>query len=340
MEENLIHGEENPSRSTPTRESHTEQAYRHRYGMLENAARLSYGISFEEQVDPRLVVVHTKDTVKSKNLGASTWRQYRAALRLVLQELGSEEAEEALRDLEAAQYRAERRADRITLTSARKMKGFPEKEFRIIKSYLEERIRSVWARPLINWMIAGMATGLRPVEWWGAELIEINPEEVGLPSSHGSLPALRVRNAKHTNQRAHGILRTVPLKHVTPEEMRAIIAHLRTVSQHDFQLAHKVCRQLLLRVCRVVLRNTAQMPTLYSCRHQFTADIKASGLSDEERGCLLGHSNGDTNNWHYGKMRSGRPRENILVALAELANVRQSLKRGRYSAPVPHERTE
>lgn len=322
-----------PAKNKPDRSAATEAAYRARYALLEANARLALTIPPAAIIDVRRVAVVVKEHAIQAGLRKSTWRQYRAAFVFVMEELGTPEAREAMDYLLNVNPALVVSNKTLTRTSSSKQKGLPPKDLHTLRFFLQE-CRSEWGKPLLTWLEAGLATGLRPVEWWNAELTE-------LVGQHAGTPALLVRNAKHSNQRAHGEMRTVPLGHVTPEEMRHVINHMKNVSEHDFHRMYENCRNQLLRICRLAFKGRKVFPTLYSPRHQFTADMKASGLNDEERATLLGHSNGDTNNWHYGKQRVGYPRKGLIVVGEELERVRKARKTGgrRIARTARHEKT-
>ena len=61
-----------------------------------------------------------------------------------------------------------------------------------------------WHQFLRAWLRAAIVTGLRPVEWKSAQLVNNNGEYY-----------LKIQNAKNTNGRSHGIDRTLLLKNFT-----------------------------------------------------------------------------------------------------------------------------
>jgi len=61
-----------------------------------------------------------------------------------------------------AQADGEKREKR---TSAKKKKFFPRDDLRAVIAQLTRRSRSKYAETLHHWLIAGIFTGLRPIEW-------------------------------------------------------------------------------------------------------------------------------------------------------------------------------
>jgi len=74
--------------------------------------------------------------------------------------------------------------------------------------------------------------------------------------------------------------------------------------------------------------------TLYSMRHQFSANAKASGFTREEIAALMGHAVDTTATQHYGKKTAGYEMITVRPDPAEVARIRSVFK-GRMQPPNP-----
>ena len=80
----------------------------------------------------------------------------------------------------------------------------------------------------------------------------------------------------------------------------------------DFEYIYTSCRMRLRRVTLKLWSPKKKHPTLYSGRHQFSADMKNT-LSKKEIAALMGHGTDDTATVHYGKKRYGTYKENHII---------------------------
>lgn len=243
-------------------------------------------------------------------LRAASFRQYRAAVTWALRQTGDPEIQslaERLRHIEPAAPRGElpRR------TSACKSKSLSRDDQCRLMCALHTR-GGRWDELAGDWLFWSMETGLRPVEWREACL-----------RAHATGVALNVRNAKHSHGRAHGENRTVHL--AIDEELRLSLQRFIVIVQRDFGAAYQGCRLAIRRATRALWPRRASYPSLYTGRHQFSANAKASGLLPEELAALMGHAVIETAQEHYGKRRSGRG--GGLVAAADRRDVQRVRER-------------
>src|SRR5260363_7481 len=137
---------------------------------------------------------------------------------------------------------------------------------------------SVRASRTALWLAAAAVTGLRPCEWRTAQLNE-------------DATQLIVQNAKATNGRANGASRTIAIR---PEDAASIQAHLASIHEllargYPFAHIHQCCSIALNRACKALWgTDPAKRYALYSARHQFAANAKAT-TSQQEVARLLGH---------------------------------------------------
>jgi len=238
-------------------------------------------------------------------LRAASWRQYRAAVKWALGQ-AQQLPDPQRQHLTAALDTPAPARPRLPLrTSARKARALrlPELD-RLADRLLGSSGR--WDGLTARWLWWGMLTGLRPIEWRDARL-----------QQQGSAVRLRVRNAKHSQGRAHGEWRTVQLT-VQPEETAALVQFLAAV-QADFPTAYTGCRLALYRAASRLWPRRQQRPSLYTGRHQFSANAKAAGLSPVQIAALMGHAVTATHQVHYGKRRSGH--RDLLYAQADAQDV-------------------
>lgn len=241
----------------------------------------------------------------------NTWRQYKAA---VIHRLGAMEAAlnldhrrsfaHADRALQVADWRAavdllqdETQAGcakRTTQTSARKAKRLPEHDRVEIAATLA-RMRSRNAEALNDLLLAGVRTGLRPVEWATVAM---------LPSPEPGTLILLVQNAKADDKRAHGPTRTLRLKRLPEQERAAIERWVLCIQAEgtDAETLMKALSDLLYTVTRATWPTRKTHYTLYSARHEFAAVAKLKH-SPSEVAALMGHATDVTATDHYGRYR-------------------------------------
>jgi hypothetical protein len=123
---------------------------------------------------------------------------------------------------------------------------------------------NVWSTLAVDWLLAGLCTGLRPCEW---------------RNTNWQDDKLTVLNAKATNARSHGITRTLDLTRSSASErevVKRLSAHLNSMSDEAFEEAYTGVRNLIRRVARKVFPRRERFPTLYTARHVFAARAKAT----------------------------------------------------------------
>lgn len=216
----------------------------------------------------------------------ATWRLYRAALTHWMRRYGPVEATDLLHT-----YGTEACPRRSSATSSTKAKTLRTSTLTTLLDELLNRRASRYAVLLSLWLVAGRLTGLRPSEWRDTRI-------------EGDI--LVVTNAKATNGRGTGKERRVPMEEFSSADREVVRTLVDRLSGHeDFELVYTQCRRLLARVARRLWPNRDRQPTLYSARHQYSADGKASGWPLELLADRMGHNSTDTAQAHYGKRRQG-----------------------------------
>lgn len=281
----------------PTRSEYTKREYQRRTKELARRCRKELEIHSHELLDLRQFIGWLINQ-KSKLAGTS-WRQYKASvvyfLEVEIEKNNDPIAQEALEallpeDVDGCMSSSQR-------TSAIKLKKFPLKDFQVLHKYLENT-PGVWHEPLRRWLVASLLTGLRPQEWANVTYTTKDGED-----------AIVIKNAKFTNGRAHGPTRTLLLGKLTVEERETIRKHVEVSSEweqnKEFKRFNRDCASTLGRLSRKLWPKRSQHVSLYSARHQFSADAKASGMSREEIAALMGHAVDETASIHYGRKTAG-----------------------------------
>jgi integrase len=183
-------------------------------------------------------------------------------------------------------------------TSAKKSKNLNEKDLKVLINKLKSS-NSKWGVATMLWIQAGIIAGLRPIEWSNVEIAYENNGGV----------VLIVKNAKSTNKRSHGKYRTIDLSFLKGEEKKLIENHIkiahRFFENNLWDDYYNGCSNLLRYTTRKIWKSREKYPTLYTSRHQFSANIKADGSTPEEVAALMGHASDETAQEHYGKKRYG-----------------------------------
>lgn len=188
--------------------------------------------------------------------------------------------------------------------SGRRAKRLPDKVIDEMLKTAFHRKFGLHAQLGVTMMFCSRHFGLRPIEWLGAELDD---------------QRLIVRNAKHSNGRSFGDFRTLHISEAMPERvMDAVRWLLNTIQSTGHHLADlddregiidmkigKAVRRVFDRAFPCDKPRSEPRFTLYSGRHQFAADAKASGLSKIEIAALMGHASPNTAGEHYGRRTSG-----------------------------------
>lgn len=280
------------------------------------------------------------------NVKPSTWRPYRQSAKAILSAIPHDNTEAAMALIDADIVEIEMtdqpmpkselisnfEGDRKKLprrTSARKEKRFPKGDFDRVISFARHFSGSKLAPILIDWMTAGIATGLRPIEWATTD-IEIR-EDPSAPKGHRIW--LYVLNAKSTNGRANGLARTIDISNFSDETLRAI-RHMSEnggdwLSNGRYATYQSQVAQLLYSISQKLFVGRSKIYSLYSLRHQFIANAK-SYQTPEEIAAIVGHGVTSTASENYGKKRSSWGPDEITerpnAVAEEIATVKQSLE--------------
>lgn len=282
----------------PTREEKTEILYLKRASDIINRYVRESG----QPVENIEALIHWLSTTLQPTIVKNTWRYYKSAIAYYLQSQGlSLNSVAAIKKMENHNCKLE-----SSETSALKQKKMSYNDIELIASKMNAG-KNKWDGLIISWLEAGVVTGLRPSEWATAHL-------------RGNY--LIVQNAKNTNGRSFGVERVLDLSNLDENDYEAIEKFMRKLhyalwSNHvSFHCIYEACRMRLRWATSKLWPPKKKHPTLYSCRHQFSADMKNT-LSKKEIAALMGHAVDDTATEHYGKKQSGTYKENHILPLPD-----------------------
>lgn len=318
----------------PTRSPKTEAAYRHRGDLLVRRFRRERNLGRDvEQFSPMDFAIWCL-SLRHSGLKPASWRLYRQAAITILQPVPDSEGaiELLVKDapgevsLGTTETVSDPNSERRT--SANKEKRFAREDFARIEAALQLKRRSNNADVLRDWLKAGIATGLRPVEWKATDVVEVpDPRKYGAKRRY-----LLVLNAKITNGRGNGVVRTLDITNFSEDTLGSVRRMSATgamaYARGDFGALQSHCSRILYEIASKFWRRKLCY-SLYSCRHQFIANMKALGLSNEEISAMAGHVVDETAAQTYGKKRSGWSPDKILDRPRgipeEIATVRKRL---------------
>lgn len=310
----------------PTRTHQTQESYQRRSRDLVRRCREELNVHPHESLDYRRFVGWL--ITRKPEWSRPTWRQYKAAAVYTLEqqsEAGDDIAQEALETLLPVDVDGCRTSTRKT--SALKLKRLLLRDYRSLDRYLSENA-GPWNKDLQRWLAGGMLTGLRPLEWGQTQYTQRMGED-----------ALVVQNAKHSNNRAHGPSRTILLGGLSDEERALIKKHVERATEwkqaEQYARFYHGCAATLARVSRRLWPKRDRHPTLYSARHQFSADAKASGLTPAELAALMGHAVDTTAGRHYGRRTAGMEMLRVRPDPDEVAKIRLVMQRNLEQSPEP-----
>jgi hypothetical protein len=299
-----------------TRTIGTSEQYRARGASL--MAQYSREASLDGGIpDPSPVAFVSWLLLQSSRLRPGSWRIYRLSAEQVIMDADGPDAGWALSVLRTASVPTKASSDRKT--SALRMKRIPKEHYDRLCAYLVRPGASRRSYDTRDWLVAAVATGLRPGEWREAVLDEVNAK-------------LTVRNEKATNGRALGTHRTLDLSRHGIRDMAAIRRMCergcRWHANGVYDTSREACSAILRKACLTLWPGWARGYALYSARHQAVANMKAS-MPLRYVAAALGHRVTDTSVSNYGKRRcawktSSVPRPNPEAAAQVLENHRMS----------------
>lgn len=186
----------------------------------------------------------------------------------------------------------------------RRKKVIPESDFHLLIDELTGlSSRSKWSYRTMYWLHAGLATGLRPVEWENAHWANDDHDRLDVKNAKRKVsPAAFLRKSAIKPLTGIPEERQIP---VQPADRFYIEQHMRLIDEaaaEGVPLAeyYQQCRRALWRACRK-LWNGRKVYSLYTMRGQYSANSRAA-VGPAATSVLMGHSREDTPSAaHYGK---------------------------------------
>lgn len=287
----------------------TKEEYIKRSLQLIKKAKRELNIPESSYLDLRQLVVWLSE--HKKNINTKSWRNYKSSVVYYLET--HENEQEAIEALEFIKDITSIGALKHTeKTSSLKLKKITFEDWQKLDSFLSNK---KWHDELRAWLRASIITGLRPVEWKNTQFFMYN-----------ETPALKILNAKSTNGRGNGETRTLLLSNVSQEDLQSIKTHLNSVrtfnGMGEYLYFYRGCSIALYKACRACWPRRKRHITLYSTRHQFSANAKSSGFSKVEVAAMMGHAVDITASIHYGKKSGGNEEVTISPIEQEVSSVR------------------
>lgn len=285
----------------------TQRAYLQRGYQIWKRAALAHNLSFEN-LNPTDFVSWFEELLP--NLQPASRRQYIAAIKYwmyYLMKVNPPIIQHHNNLMPSLEYCSRIQSNQYSTVHSTKLKKRTSSQ-KLKKVKLEDLVylyrkntdgKGKWIKPALLWMIANLLVGLRPIEWRTARL-----------EGNANLIELVVMNAKNTHNRANGKERRLNITSLKTKEIQLIKAQLRLINQfsksdEDWNMFYNGVRHTIKRIMRATYPNQKKYATLYSTRHQFSANAKSQGYSKVEVAALLGHASSETATFHYGKKKHG-----------------------------------
>lgn len=223
-------------------------------------------------------------------LSKASKRLYRAALVSMMSRLGHDDAARFMSGV-STDTNGDDRKDRHV-----RAKKLPPDYIDMIAEHLN--LDRTSDRVIFSMLYAGAISGLRPGEWRNARFVEVD----------GGRHILVVSNSKNTNGRAHGSERTITFHDLDEDQsgvIDSLITEISRLSNDEYTAMMNHIKVRLSRITAKVWPNASARPTLYSGRHQFSADAKKAGVDEVALAAIMGHKSPDAARRFYGIRRNG-----------------------------------
>lgn len=291
------------TKTNKTKEEYLRRAKNRIKKCLGNRAKEFYG---QDEIVVEIMEFMKKER-KDKMYEQNTWRKQRAEMKHYAEVNGYQNMVQAINKLPRQKIENPKRKKAKIRT---KYKFIPEKIYDEIKRECLKKTTS-FATTIINWIDATIITGIRPMEWISVKMATQKTTNNGT-----EYPVLRIKNAKNTNGRTFGEYRHIVLTDINPHDMKAILHMVEIVKQirqnnkpeaweKAWKRVYNQHRKALYKINLKIRPTAKKVVTIYSARHQFTADCKANEVSEFEIAALMGHGSIDTHAKHYGKKHLG-----------------------------------
>lgn len=258
----------------------------------------------------------------AENWKPKTWQAYKASL-IYFFERSNPSVAELFRKAEVV-YRKKREmvgedSKVIRESTANVRKGISEKQRDILLNHLEG-LNHTMSIALKGMVIGGITFGLRPSEWSDFELLNLKENRENNTISG----VMMISNRKTTHERSNGEYRKVCF--VLQKTIVSDILYLADVikafeqefKEDGFQIFLNRARYLMRESRKKLFPKMKKFLTLYSFRHQFSANAKSARLTKHEIAALMGHGSLETATTHYGKRKVGWFKESPEVFKSQI----------------------
>lgn len=305
----------NNNLSEITVEESTVLAYNKKAEQLRKRAIKELNLNSDD-IDPRQFVIWLLDNRHTIN--KNSYRVYKSSVISYLTNTVKTPIA-----LDAAQFLIRKNSDfsytKSNKTSAKKSKRINQNDLDKLISYLDNNDNK-WNSYIKCWLLGGILCGLRPSEWKDAEIIKYGMDD----DTH---LALKVKNAKNTNGRANGDYRILLLTDLNEDELNIIKQQIYNIKLFDkagqYDRFYNDCIVQLNTANKAVFGNRNKNITLYSARHQFSANAKFSNKTKAEVAALMGHAVDATATIHYGKKQFGKTKIGVQPIQEQVNSVKQ-----------------
>ena len=311
--------------NTTTRTQATLNQYLETARRLEKLARkeiledMPYAIGARDVISVMQFSVWLIERMKAAKISGATYRVHKAALIASFEQLDQDEEVKMAIDMLRSTHHVKGLKPTIKKTSSKKSKSCSMEDLVKLTDYMQGRKGKHNVLSSL-WLTATYHMGLRPCEWQYAVITQATFDDNSLPET-----ALRVRNAKSTNGRAHGEFRHLPLHHLDPDSFETVIAFVMLLEvemqSKSFGVIHAGCKQAIYQMSRRCFTRRHKGVSRYTMRHQFSANAKNS-LSLNEVGALMGHAVADTSKINYARASVGHVITGLKAMKAEVARVK------------------
>ena len=165
---------------------------------------------------------------------------------------------------------------------------------------------------------ANLHTGMRPAEWETAKftgemletLLDMGlewPRHLqGAFEPRQLIPVMFIHNAKATNGRGRWGVRHVPVPPETADAIIRVLDHIREYKSRGgrYESWLNGVSRGCARIMKKAFPRRKTHYTIYNCRHQFSAELKACNLPKSVVAELMGHTSDETAGEHYAKKKS------------------------------------
>ena len=294
--------------SFPKPQEEISPATRKEYGIQFRRLLARFRLRHPDMRGPQVSLGLAEFLIECKSdLSWSSFRKYRAALRMALTALIDRRADDSLMidSIQAALCKLDRERSggsvkKSKMTSAKKQKKISARDHALIISELGRSSgRSKFAEPTHSAAVILRLTGIRPSELAGLAISIVSHDAVNLD----------VVSAKTTQGRGLALVRRLYLKDLEPVEVAAITSWSECLRQYpdpeDIKWLIGRLATYYKDTAKRALGSRTNYPCLYTYRHQVSADLKAAGFSRAEVSAVMGHANDVTAGRHYARRQSG-----------------------------------